>query len=300
MTDRRRSISVSTGARPGPTAVAIWHRGWASTNVISPKNSTPAPLRSATWSPRPGSTRRILFTRSALRSSLAARVRRTLRAGPHTVRSWPGRIRGPQRRSRRRPSDETTPPRLRCPGSGRRGPRRRICVASGKWAPGRSGRRRRAVRRDQSMTNGAENRGLQGPETGGWVGPPDLSRRPDRLVDLREHVDRVTGIEPVRPASKVSRAPKAAAELTSILGIALSMDAGRPRSAPEALTRAMSPAEQRADGCQTRPVRPRRLLLIRHATGRRRPGRPGAATDRGRRAPGRGARVLAGARRSGV
>jgi phosphohistidine phosphatase len=27
----------------------------------------------------------------------------------------------------------------------------------------------------------------------------------------------------------------------------------------------MSPAEQRADGCQTRPVRPRRLLLIRHA-----------------------------------
>ncbi len=29
--------------------------------------------------------------------------------------------------------------------------------------------------------------------------------------------------------------------------------------------RAMSPAERRADGCQTRPVRPRRLLLIRHA-----------------------------------
>src|SRR5919202_2659209 len=27
----------------------------------------------------------------------------------------------------------------------------------------------------------------------------------------------------------------------------------------------MSPAEQRADGCQTRPVQPRRLLLIRHA-----------------------------------
>ena len=27
----------------------------------------------------------------------------------------------------------------------------------------------------------------------------------------------------------------------------------------------MSPAEQRADGCETRPVRPRRLLLIRHA-----------------------------------
>src|SRR3712207_9368577 len=44
------------------------------------------------------------------------------------------------------------------------------------------------------------------------------------------------------------------------------MDAGRPRPAPEALTRgALSPAEQRADGCQTRPVRPRRLLLIRHA-----------------------------------
>ena len=27
----------------------------------------------------------------------------------------------------------------------------------------------------------------------------------------------------------------------------------------------MSPPEQRADGCQTRPVQPRRLLLIRHA-----------------------------------
>ena len=44
------------------------------------------------------------------------------------------------------------------------------------------------------------------------------------------------------------------------------MDAGRPRPAVEALrSGALSPAEHRADGCQTRPVRPRRLLLIRHA-----------------------------------
>jgi phosphohistidine phosphatase len=50
------------------------------------------------------------------------------------------------------------------------------------------------------------------------------------------------------------------------------MDAGRPRPAAEALTRgALSPAERRADGCQTRPVRPRRLLLIRHARAARGP-----------------------------
>src|SRR4051794_10993868 len=34
-----------------------------------------------------------------------------------------------------------------------------------------------AARRDQSMTNGAENRGLQGPETGFPDGPPVLLQR---------------------------------------------------------------------------------------------------------------------------
>src|ERR687889_24611 len=91
------------------------------------------------------------------------------------------------------------------------------------------------------------------------------SRGPNSRVDLRLCVERVTGIEPAWPAWKVCRAPKVAAALALILGIAVSRDAGRPRPAPEALTRAMSPAEQCADGCQTRPVRPRRLLLIRHA-----------------------------------
>ena len=44
------------------------------------------------------------------------------------------------------------------------------------------------------------------------------------------------------------------------------MDAGRPRSAAEALTRAPCHRLSNAgDGCHTRPVRPRRLLLIRHA-----------------------------------
>jgi phosphohistidine phosphatase len=75
----------------------------------------------------------------------------------------------------------------------------------------------------------------------------------------------MTGIEPARPAWKVSRAPRAA-ELASILGIAASMDAGRPRAAAEALTRAPCHRLSNAgDGCHTRPVRPRRLLLIRHA-----------------------------------
>ena len=57
-----------------------------------------------------------------------------------------------------------------------------------------------------------------------------------------------------------------AAKLAFILGIAVSMDAGGPRPAPETLTGgAMSPAEQRADGCQTRRMRLRRLLLSGHA-----------------------------------
>src|SRR5919112_4435644 len=63
------------------------------------------------------------------------------------------------------------------------------------------------------------------------------SRGPDSRVELRFCVERVTGIEPAWPAWKVFRAPKASAELASILGIAVSMDAGRPRPAPEALTR---------------------------------------------------------------
>src|SRR5918997_1621207 len=107
------------------------------------------------------------------------------------------------------------------------------------------------------------------------------------------------GIEPAWPAWKVLRPPEAAAELAPILGIAVSMDAGRPRPVPEALARAVAPAEQRGDGpdsagaAASTPADPPRQ-------GRRRPGRPGAATDRGRRAAGRGARGLAGARRSGA
>src|SRR5919199_5882768 len=65
-----------------------------------------------------------------------------------------------------------------------------------------------------------------------------FARRPDRPDDLRLCVERVTGIEPAWPAWKVSRAPEAAAALASILGIAVSMEAGRLRPAPEALTRA--------------------------------------------------------------
>ena len=91
------------------------------------------------------------------------------------------------------------------------------------------------------------------------------SRGPDSRVDLRFCVERVTGSNPHGQLGRCFELPRAAAALASILGIAVSMDAGPPRPAPGALTRAMSPAEQCADGCQTRPVRPRRLLLIRHA-----------------------------------
>jgi hypothetical protein len=52
------------------------------------------------------------------------------------------------------------------------------------------------------------------------------------VVSIRAHdaaercLRRVTGIEPAWPAWKVFRAPKAAAELASILGIAVPVDAG--------------------------------------------------------------------------
>ncbi|WP_245700177.1 SixA phosphatase family protein [Geodermatophilus siccatus] len=76
----------------------------------------------------------------------------------------------------------------------------------------------------------------------------------------------MTGIEPAWPAWKVSRAPTGGSGARVDPRRRRVEDAGRPRPAPEALAPALCrPAEQGADGCQTRPVQPRRLLLIRHA-----------------------------------
>ena len=60
------------------------------------------------------------------------------------------------------------------------------------------------VRRDQSMTNEAENRGSQGLKRVFRRLLQTFPREPDRLVDLRFCVERLIGIEPAWPARKVA------------------------------------------------------------------------------------------------
>ncbi len=64
-----------------------------------------------------------------------------------------------------------------------------------------------AERRDPFMTHGAENRGHDGVPTGLLGLLQSFSGRPDKPVDLRLCVERVTGIEPAWPAWKAGALP---------------------------------------------------------------------------------------------